>query len=1193
MLKYNNIISSLKDDDKVRILTDVMSLSDGERASLGIPGFAFWNMRRMLKDGKYPSPQALAHSWDNKLIRELSGEVALSATSHALNVIATPAAKVKLSPYRNEMSEDVYLSQALATEFARGVNYAGASAAISGYYLTDTDVEWMDVSPSKAVLHEFLIEPFKRTVTDGHASAVMTDRRILANEYSHENAYLSDAEKGNVASDTCVVVKRASAEDTVPFLINGGICLKGSSSALENALKTYYKLQKKQESGEMTEGEIEAEIKAGRAISPELIDKALERLFTFLLESNGEKGKKLLPDEKEKLASRAARGSTVLLKNEGSMLPLDIKKASSVALIGGIAADGEEGNTLLDRCEALLLADGVGKIEKEKGYDFHKEIETNEVDSLTALAAVRACDVAILFLGHGEERGTDVSTSHKVSLPSNQLELVDKLNPYAQKIIVVMESGFGVDVGFTEPFSAVMLAPFGVRNDAAAIVDVILGNAEPLGRLPYTLYSDIDGYSEKHTFYRNRYGVKSGRFVGYRYYTTAGLSEQYPFGHGLSYTKFTYSKLEVSGNTVSFTVTNTGKRAGREIAQIYAGAKDSKLIRPSRELCGYAIIDLEVKESRRVSVDIELPQVFDEQSGKMVIEKGTYDICVGSSSTDIRLSTSIQGGNDVVNNTTEDKLYNYLQTESNITGDKYTLEAGYDLMNKSKKNIICGIGASALAVALGVYNALTASATFLGVLTAILAVVGIIFFIIDAVEKNREYGKEREMIAKENQKQFEDAEQLPEFSAAAMFRTEFDVEPEHQNDTREVAVKARKAYDESLKFVDKKLDFARASKDFKEFALERGLILDEDVVKSIFAAVSSSRLLVFKDMSSEDFKSLISVLSDYFGTKTYIDKVDGSYVNEESALFALDEEGHRVKRNLAYAIEGALNVKERLHIAALDGVRTENMMGYFTPYVKHAKNPLGNTSVTAHNDRNKEITYYLPQNIWFAVNLAIGECYDMIPDLIPEIATVNRVPVAKTTPSNKHSDFGNFFFYQMDYISERAVNKFVIAEDLWKKIDSLEKRIKSLEPTFAINNKMCLAFEKCAAALMAAGIDNKQSVDVAMSIKLMPAAILAASGKKTENGDSLTEIFDSVFGDDDMVKCAEVLKNADTYKKENLVVTEVTKPSVAESKAEKTVDVENEVKIAEDKAAVDESETAVTENDEPSADISDTNEGQD
>ncbi len=1160
MIKYSNIISSLRDDDKVRILTDVMSLSDGERASLGIPGFAFWNMHRMLKEGKYPSPAALAHSWDNDLIYELSGEVALSLNSPASNVIATPGAKVKLSPYRNEMSEDIYLTRSLATEFARGVNYAGASAAISGYYLTDADVDRMDVSPSRAVLHEFLVEPFKRTVSDSHASAVITDRRILANEYSHENSYLSDVEKGNVAGETCVVVKRASAEDTVPFLINGGICLKGSSLALENALNLYYKLRKRQEAGEMTEGEIDVEIKAGRAISPELVDKALERLFTFLLESNNkEKGKKLLPDEKDRLASRAAKGATVLLKNERSMLPLNMKIGSSVALIGGIAADGEEGNTLLDRCEALLMANGVSRVEKEKGYDIHRDIEQGEVDYLKALAAVKGCDVAFLFLGHGEERGKEIPVSRKVSLPANQLELVYKLKSYAQKIIVILETGFGVDVGFTDPFPAVMLAPFEVKDDAASIVDVILGRSDPVGRLPYTLYSDIDGYSEKYALYRNKYGVKSGRFVGYRYYTTAGIHEQYPFGHGLSYTKFTYSKPKVSGNTVTFTVTNTGKREGREIAQVYVSALDSNLIRPTRELCGYAIIDLKVRESKRVSVDIELPMVFDEQSGKMVVEKGMYTVYVGSSATDIRLVTNIHGGSESISVESEDKLYKYLQSESNIIGDKYTLEAGYDLMKKSKKNIICGVGAGVLAIALGVYNALTASSFFLGVITAILAVTGIVFFIIDAVEKNKAYAKEREMIAMENQQHFEDAEKLPEFSAATMFRTEFDTEPEHQNDARNVAVKERKGYDESLKYVDKTLDFTRATKEFKEFALERGLMLDEDVVKSIFAAVSSSRLLVFKDMSSEDFKSLISVLSDYFGTKTYVDKVDASYVNEESALFALDEEGHRVKRNLTYAIESAVKTKERLHIAALDGVRSKDMMKYFTPYIKHAKNPLGFTSVIAHNERNKEMTYYIHQNMWFAVNLAIGECYDMIPELIPEIATVNRISVAKTTPSNKHSNYGDFFYYQMGYISERAVNKFVIAEDLWKKIDSFEKRVKSLEPTFAINNKMCLAFEKFAAALMATEIDLKQSVDIAMAIKLMPAAILAASGKKTENGDSLTEIFDSVFGDDDMVKCAEVLKNAETYKKDNLSVVE----------------------------------TATPENDEPSSDSSNSNEGQD
>jgi len=1150
MLKYNSMISSLTDDDKVRILTDVMSLSDGERASLGISGFAYLNMRRMLKESEYPSPQALAHSWDKELIYELSGEVALSMTTPVSNVIATPGAKVKLSPYRNEMSEDTYLSQTLATEFARGVSYAGASAAMSGYYLTDTDVEWMDVSPSKAVLHEFLIEPFKRSISDSGASAVITDRRILADEYSNENVYLSDSESNNVPRGTCVVAKRVSAEDTVSFLANGGICLKGSASALENALKRYRKLKKQQEIGEITLGDIDTEIKEGKAISPELIDRALENLFTFLLAPNKERGRKLLPDEKERLVSRAAKGSTVLLKNDDSILPLNMKDISSVALIGGIAAEGEKGKTLLDRCEELLLDNGVSWVAKTKGYEISKDIETNESDCLEALSSVRACDVAILFLGHGEKRGDDIPLSHKVSLPANQLELSDKLKPYGKKIIAVLESGFSVDVGFAEHFSALVMAPVGAKGDASAIVDVILGNSDPLGRLAYTLYSNIDGYYEKHLSYRNRYGVKSGRFVGYRYYTTACLDEKYPFGHGLSYTKFTYSKLEVSRDTVSFTVTNSGKRKGREIAQIYVGAKDSKLIRPARELCGYAVVDLDVKESKRVSVNIDLPCVWDEQSNEMIVERGTYTVYVGSSSTDIRLSTDINGGSDIVSDKSEDKLYDYLQTESNIIEDKFTLEAGYDLMNKSKKNIICGIGAGALAIALGVYNALTASATFLGVLTAILAITAIIFFVLDAVEKNQEYAKERDMIAKENQKQFEDAEVLPDFSAASMFRAEFDVVDESQNDAHQVAVNERKAYDESLKYVDKKLDFARAANEFKEFALERGLMLDEDAVKGLFASVSSSRLLVFKDMSSEDFKSLISVLSDYFGTKVYIDTVDSSYVNEESTLFALDEERNRVKTNATYAIESALNSKERVHIAAFNGVKTENMMRYFTPYVKHAKNPFGHTAVIAHNERGKETTYYMPQNIWFAVNLAAGECYDMIPDFIAEIATVNRIPVAKTTPSSRHLEFGNFFYYQMDYNSERAVNKFVIGEDLWKKIDSFEKRVKGIEPTFAINNKMCLAFEKSTAALMAAGLDAKQSVDIAMATKLMPAFITATSGKKTESGDSLSEIFDSVFGDDDMVKCVEVLKNAEAYKKDGYFATEAPKDWDVEDKTE-------------------------------------------
>ncbi len=1142
MLKYNNIISRLKDEDKVRILTDIRSLSDGERASLGLPNFALWNMRHMLRDSKYPSPQALANSWDNQLISELSGQLALSVTDPISNVIVTPSAKVRLSPYRNEMSEDIYLSQSLATEFARGAINAGASAAISGYYMTETDAEFMDIAPSKDVLREFVVQPFKNAVLDGQAAAIITDKRVLSDKYADVNAFLSDKVETTVPNDAFMVAEHLSVDDTVSFLIDGGICLKGSASALTAALKRYHTLKKKQESGDLTIGDINVEIHEGKAISPELLDQAVDRLLDFLLGASGNRGKKLLPAERDELAVRAAKESIVLLRNDAHLLPLEFSNISSVALIGGIASSGEKGDTLLDRCEKLFVENGVSRVEKARGYDLNDNVIIKDTYSPDAISAVQSCDAAVLFMGHGEARGKNIPVSHKLSLPANQLELADMLKPYCKKIIVVLEAGFSADVGFFDSFAAVMMAPIGVRHDASAIVDTLLGKYNPSGRLANTLYADMDGYYDKHLAYRNRYGVRSGRFVGYRYYTTADLNVGYSFGHGLSYTTFAYSKLEVSGDTVSFTVTNKGTRAGREVAQVYVGASGSQIARPSRELCGYELVDLDVKESRRVSVKIQLPQIFDEANNQMVTEKCDYTVYVGSSSTDIRLSVTISGGDHSIGENREEKLFNYLQTESNIISDKYTLEAGYDIMNRSIKNIVCGIGAAVLAIAIGVYNALTASSSFLGVLTAILAVVGIVFFVLDAIERNQAYRQERARIAQENQKHFEDAEKLAEFSAASMFRAEFDVVADN-SDARKLAVKENVLFDESLKYVDKKLDFSRAVEELGAFALERGLSLDEDAVRSIMASISSSRLLVFKDMSSSSFSAIVSVLSEYFGTKAYIDTVDATYISEENVLFASDEEGHRVKKNMVYAIEGASNVKERLHIGALDGVKCEDMVKYFAPYVKYAKNPFGYTVITAHNEHNKEADYFIPQNIWFAVNLAQGECYDMIPDSVAEIAAVNTIALSKTDPSDKHTEVSNFYYYQVDYISERARNQFVIGEDIWKKIDSLEKRVKAVTPEFAISNKMCLTFERFAAALMAAGVDVKQSVDVAMAVKLLPAFVLAVSGKKTEDSGSLSEMFDAIFGDEDMSKCVEMLKNAEAFKKENYIASSMTEKS--------------------------------------------------
>ena len=1199
MLKHERIIKRLSMAEKIGILTDITALEDDNISKLGVPKLDVLYMRHMMRE-RFPMPSALAHSWDRELIRDVAGLVANDVHDGKSAIVVTPGAKIKLSPYRNEISEDPYLASALSREFVTGAKSTGVAAAMAGYYLAETDADMMDKKPSERVINEFVVEPYSSAVSASQADAILTDMRTLPGAYSGVNAGIRATlmKDQRFAPGTLAICERVEADDTVSFIAGGGICLNGSAVALETALNKYQKLRQSCDLGDLTIGDVEAEVADGKAISPEMIDEAVDRIIDLAfcsaktaeyevedidydyyiapdeesrlarlarIRREKQAERKAIRDAKraerirarkikrgeyiedeepeveeeeiipeiitaeDKLLRRAATESIVLLRNVNKIAP--IKTSSTVAIIGGLADKYNDGSgSLAERCEMLLREAGVESVVKSKGYDFDAERTDSERIITDALTAAGRAGVVLLFLGHGDERGKDIPKTHKISLPANQLILAEKMARFGARVIAVMESGYGIDVGFTEYFAGAIMAPLGCPYDAEALVDVILGRVNPSGRLAYTLYSSFDTYAPKHAIYREKWNVKSGPFIGYRYYDTANLKVGYHFGHGLSYSEVAYSDLVVSKDSVTFTLTNNGKMRVKENAQVYIGAATSNVIRPRKELCGFEIVDLMPKESKQVTIDISNPMVYDVKSGRMREESCTYNIFVGPSSHSELLNGQRYGGSYTLNSDKQN-IVDYIQTKSNITIDKYTLEAKYRIMKRSAKNIISGIVSILLAISLGVYNSLESSGAFVSVMTGILAVAGIWFFITEARERNKDYKQARVIIDDANNERFADAEELPEFSAKRMFYDEFDA---IDNDivAKETFSREEGAADESLKYIDKDLDFAKASKELRAFASDRGIELGENEAEKIFASFAASRLVIFKELKSDMFRSLVAVLSEYFETNPYIDTVDGNYVSEESALFGNAAE-NRAKKNLAYAIEAAQNVKYNIHIAALDGVKCENMLDYFTPYAKYAKNPFGITAITAHNEWDKECVYYLPQNMWFCVNLAEGEEYESIPDYIAEIASVNVISPAKCKVSNSRIVISKFRYYQFDYLSERAGNSFGIFEETWKKIDKLMAYVANYSD-FSMENKLCLALEKYATALMAAGIEIPVAVDAALAAKLLPGVAVAVMDKIPEDDRSLDEVLDNLFGEDIIDECREVLdKVADAKAKNN------------------------------------------------------------
>lgn len=1118
MLTYEEIISKLSEGQKIRILTDIDELADKSMAELGIPPIKVAYLRHGQRT-TFPTPTALAHSWDKELTHAVAATAAASMKAEGKNFIITPSAKIKFSPGRNEMSEDVYFSSEMASTYVDAVNAVGSVPCVGGYYLTDSDVYWMDTHPSERVINEYMVKPYADTLGKS-GGLILNDSRRLGGEYVAVNDQLVEKMSSPLFSEEPIPVRSyVSAEDTVPFILRGGICIKGSAMELEAARVRYDKAYRAFQSGDATEDDLAREVAEGRAISPEDLDRAVDRLLKVAHDASRQQAAGSFGGVDE-LVARSTEASIVLLKNRADMLPLKNKK--SVAIIGDVVNGYEiDGKSFYSRLERAIGQRGVD-IRSSKGYGMENdkiEYSASRVSSVSAFS-----DVVLLFFGRGEAGAKQNAKNDMVALPANQLSLAESFRKMGSKVVAIVESGYTFDADFASSFSALLVAPFGTRSDADALARILFGVSSPSGRLAYTIHNDIEGYAPKHRNYKEHLGMKSGPFIGYRYYSSGRLPTAYPFGFGLSYTSFEYSELSISGNIASVSVTNTGEVESEHVVQMYVGADEPSVIRPTKELAGFVKLRIRPHETRRVAVKLTLPEVYDAERGKMVSEltdSGTYTLYVGSSSLDTPLSLSFAAGEHRLGADKEDRI-DYLQTCSNIVKDKFTLEADYRFMNKSIKNLISAAVALVLAIAVGVYNASqTEAALFLNIVTALLVVASVAFFAVELFERSRQHREQRAEIDKLNEQHFEDAETVSGVSADKMFREEFDIsEVEEAQESRR-----EENEDDTFRHIDRSLTLTESGAELEALFVAHGLKIKEGEGTRLLSSIASSRVLIFNGMSSDSFAKLIMVLTEYLGTRSFIDVADESYVGVENLLFVKDAKGDTTKSNFTLAIESAENVTESIHIAALDAVDLATMSECLIPFAKYAKNPGMLTTITVSNEWGKQTTYYLPQNMWFAINLAEGHSFEDVPVFLSEVATVLSCAIESCEAVSYPSFTPRMNYYQLGYLAERAVGSLNISEDLWKKLDKVIAYVGS-KAEYTVGNKQWLSVEKYISSLRSAGIGADDAMDATLAAKILPEVIALLDGKLTEGDLPMSEVLESTFGESVVNLSVDFLKSA-------------------------------------------------------------------
>ncbi len=1118
MLKYEEIVGTLSMAQKTRLLCDAAALSSEEYAALGVPSICAEDLDGLFAD--YPTPAEMARTWDTELVQRTASEVMAKAVSSGADLMLTPQAKAAFSPYGKGLSEDSALSAALAGEYLAAAEAHGLCAAIKGFSFSAQDTAWLDEKPNARFIYEEVINPYINAAEKGDFAGISVSQDIKAKNYEKANSALpKTASRYKPLGNAVPICEKAGAEGTLPCIQSGVICLRADSAALNAALDKYYQMKKAADRGDLSVGEIERAIEEHRAVSPAQIDAAVDRVLDFAFRAAKMK-KNFAAEESlgaQDTALRAARDAVVLLKNEKKALPLSAGK--SVCIIGDMSECAE--NFAEDFAE-LLGKEGYNVIGTQKGYDLGKE----RSEALLAPAVKSACeaDTAIVFLGLGNLRERDMETAERLSLPANQAALLAELGNAKCKVIAVVSGDYPADIVLENKADAIILAPTRAKYSAEALAGIVAGRYSPCGKLSRTAYTDSDRIFAKYTVYKKR-GMKSGPFIGYKYYDTAGLCPKYAFGHGLSYAKFAYSAVSANvferETSVTFTIKNCGKMRAAEIAQVYVGMKDSALIRPKKELCAFAKIELEAGESRTVTLPFTLPEVFDMEKGQFAEEMGTYMIYVGSSVRDIRLSCIVYAGETKIKPDGE-KARDYLLSESNIISENYKLEADCKIMKKSVLNIIAGIAALLLAVILKVYCLATnTNALFFDIMAIILALSGWVFFIAELVARKRAAAADENAIAAANEEAFKDAEKVEISAAEQLFAKEFDV----TTDEADAGVEefAAGADADSMMPIQSEVDLAAASRDFSAAAKEKGVDFSESDAGKLFASLASSRVLLLYGMSTRAFDAFMQVLADYFETSVYKDSVSGAYASHENILFMSDAEGALAKTNAMLGIEEAQSAVEKMHFLGFDGVKPRDMADWFAPILKHAKNPYARNAFRARNEQNVETVYHFPQNVWFVVNLAESASYDEIPAGIAEIATVNNFAIAPCEPTAASTHAG-FTYYQMEYLCDKLVSAMNIGESVWRRFDRLEAYVNAHAP-FAFGNKLWLCAEKYIAFAMACGKESEKSIDECIAAKLLPAIIVALSGKIAQGEAGLAETLENAFGEENVAACRKAIKS--------------------------------------------------------------------
>jgi beta-glucosidase len=633
----------------------------------------------------FPTAATVANSWDVTLGEEMGTCLGEEASAQGVDILLGPGLNLKRSPLcgRNfeYFSEDPYLSGKLAASYVRGIQSKGVAACVKHFAANSQELRRMSNNSvvDERTFRELYTTAFEIAVKEGKAKSVMSAYNQVNGVYANENYHLLQEILVDEWGFDGIVISDWGASNSHVEGVKAG-------SHLEMPTTGRYGIQELAEAVQLGE------------ISRELWHQRLDELLTMIFSIHQgvkSKGVKMFDvEEHHRMAQKVAEKSTVLLKNEEHILPL--RAGTKLAVIGDFAEHPRYQGAGSSFVNATKLETPLEVWKREEGIDFlgyepgfvRTGGENNNLLERAKLLA-QSADVVLLYLGLDELSETEGMDRRHLGLAQNQIDLVKELAKVNANLVVVLSAGSVIEMPWISSVKGLLYAGLAGQAGASAMVRILRGRVCPSGRLSET-YPIREEDTPTHRIWPGKQKsseYREGPFVGYRYYDTVQVPVQFPFGYGLSYTRFVYEDIHYTEDGVSFTIKNIGDMPGEDVLQLYVGKKDSVLIRPKKELKGFTKVFLEVGESKQVTIPLDEMafRYYHVEHGSWEVEAGTYTLMLARNVSDLIWCKDIEKiGSIVAPVDRREQLPSYVKgTITKVSKEEFEALLGYPVPERN------------------------------------------------------------------------------------------------------------------------------------------------------------------------------------------------------------------------------------------------------------------------------------------------------------------------------------------------------------------------------------------------------------------------------------------------------------------------------------------------------------------------------